>query len=61
VRKAVDLVGADRLLWGTDAPGMLWMLTYQQMLDVVRIHCRSLSDEQRRLILGENALRAYTW
>ena len=61
VRKAVDLVGADRLLWGTDAPGMLWMLTYQQMLDVVRLHCHSLTAEQRRLILGENALRAYAW
>ena len=42
-------------------PGMLWMLTYQQMLDVVRLHCHSLNDEQRRLILGENALRAYAW
>jgi len=61
VRKAVDLVGADRLLWGSDAPGMLWMLTYQQMLDVIGIHCRSLTDEQLRLILGENALRAYAW
>ena len=61
VRKAVDLVGADRLLWGTDAPGMLWMLTYQQMLDVVRLHCHSLTAEQRRLILGENALRAMLW
>jgi predicted TIM-barrel fold metal-dependent hydrolase len=61
VGKAVDLVGPDRLLWGTDAPGMLWMLTYQQMLDIVRLHCHSLNDEQRRLILGENALRAYPW
>jgi predicted TIM-barrel fold metal-dependent hydrolase len=61
VRKALDLVGADRLLWGTDAPGMLWMLTYQQMLDVVRLHCSCLNDDQRRLVLGENALRAYAW
>ena len=61
VGKAVDLVGPDRLLWGTDAPGMLWMLTYQQMLDIVRLHCHSLNNEQRRLILGENALRAYPW
>jgi predicted TIM-barrel fold metal-dependent hydrolase len=61
VRKAVDLVGADRLLWGTDAPGMLSMLTYQQMLDVIRMHCRSINDEQLKLILGENALRAYAW
>jgi predicted TIM-barrel fold metal-dependent hydrolase len=61
VQKAVDLVGADRLLWGTDAPGMLWMLTYQQMLDVVRLHCRSLTVAQLGLILGENALSAYAW
>jgi predicted TIM-barrel fold metal-dependent hydrolase len=61
VGEAVQLVGADRLLWGTDAPGMLWMLTYQQMLDVIRVHCHSLDDMQRRLILGENALRAYRW
>src|SRR5262249_43043545 len=61
VGEAVDLVGADRLLWGTDAQGMVWMLTYQQMLDVIRVHCNSLNDEQRRLILGENALRAYPW
>ena len=61
VGKPLDLVGPDRLLRGTDAPGMLWMLTYQQMLDVVRLHCHSLNDEGRRLILGENALRAYPW
>ena len=61
VRKAVDLVGADRLLWGTDAPGMLWMLTYEQMLNVIRLHCHSLNDEQRNLILGENSLHAYPW
>jgi predicted TIM-barrel fold metal-dependent hydrolase len=61
VGEAVGLVGAERLLWGTDAPGMLWMLTYQQMLDVIRLHCRSLNDEERRLILGENALLAYPW
>jgi predicted TIM-barrel fold metal-dependent hydrolase len=61
VSKAADLVGADRLLYGTDAPGMLWMLTYQQMLDAIRLHCHSLNDEQRKLILGENSMQAYPW
>jgi predicted TIM-barrel fold metal-dependent hydrolase len=56
---AVELVGAEKLLWGTDVPGMLTMLTYQQMLDLFACHCDCLSQSEKDLIFGANALVAY--
>ena len=58
VRWAVEHVGADKILWGTDSPGALNYGTYRQLLDFVRKHCDFLTDEQRAAILGGNAERA---
>ena len=57
VRWAVEHVGADRLLWGTDYPPLLSHGTYRQLLDYVRVHCAFLSEDQRAAILGGNAER----
>ncbi len=57
VRWAVEHVGADRLLWGTDYPPTLNHGTYRQLLDYVRVHCAFLSEDQRAAILGGNAAR----
>jgi predicted TIM-barrel fold metal-dependent hydrolase len=59
LRDAADLVGADKILWGTDAPLTLRRLSYRQMIDVVRDSAPCLSDRERLLILGENAGRLF--
>jgi predicted TIM-barrel fold metal-dependent hydrolase len=58
VCKAKELVGAEKLLWGTDAPGLLVHLTYMQMRDLVN-HWDCLSRTEKQLVWGANALAAY--
>lgn len=55
LREAVEWVGAEKLLWGSDLPTTLNLHTYPQLLDVVRCEAEFLSDEQLRLILHDNA------
>ncbi len=56
---AVELVGADKLLWGSDLPTTLTRHTYGQLLDVVRAGAGFLTETQKRLILHDNALRVW--
>lgn len=58
VKQAVDAVGADRLLWGTDVPGLLMAATYLQLLRFVTVGCELTEDERKR-ILGLNARDVY--
>ena len=59
IQRAVQLIGADRLLWGTDAPGLLRTATYPQLLGFVADHCDFLTETERDGVLGENAALAY--
>jgi len=59
VRRAVELVGADKLLWGSDVPGVLPVATYPQLLGFVAQHCDFLADDDRKRILGLNAEQVY--
>ena len=60
IHKAVELVGVDKLLWGSDIPGLLTVATYSQLLDYISKHCEFLSESDKAKILGENALRVYS-
>lgn len=55
LREAVDLVGAKKLLWGSDLPATLNLHTYRQLVDVVRDEATFLPESQLRLILHDNA------
>jgi hypothetical protein len=55
LEEAVELVGANKILWGTDVPYTLRRHTYKQMLDTVRRDAPFLSAAERDRILGENA------
>ena len=59
IERAASVLGAEKLLWGSDIPGMLSRLTYHQMLDMVREHCTFLSASEKELVLGENVLKVY--
>jgi len=59
IRQAAELVGSDKLLWGTDIPSLLTAATYPQLLRFVEQYCDFLSDVDRNRILGDNALRVY--
>ncbi len=49
----VTEIGADRFLFGTDSP--LYFVPMQR----ARIDCAELSDEQKRLILRDNAVKLF--
>ena len=55
IRDAVDRVGADKLMWGSDFPRTMVDFTYEQTLDFVLHGCPFLSSLERNLILGGNA------
>ena len=56
IRWAVETLGADRVMWGSDYPGALRAGTYPQTLDYVRRHCDFLSAGQKAQVLGGAAL-----
>ena len=59
VRRAVEMIGVERVMWGTDVPGLLSYATYQQLLDFVARHCDFLSKEDLEKVLGGNAWEVY--
>jgi hypothetical protein len=59
LREGIDRVGAKKIMWGTDQPGLLGHLTYPQLARLAQLHTAHLSDGERELVLGETALRVY--
>lgn len=59
LRIAVERIGPEKVLWGSDAPGTLGHLSYAQLTHLAKLHTRFLSTQEQSLLLGENALRVY--
>jgi predicted TIM-barrel fold metal-dependent hydrolase len=58
IRRAVELVGAEKFMWGSDIPSQFCYATYPQLVHMVAMHV-GLADEQLALILGETARKVY--
>ena len=59
VKRAIEMIGTDKLMWGTDAPSVLFHANYQHLLRWVAEHCTFLTGPARAKVLGETALRVY--
>jgi len=59
IRMIYEEVGCKGFLWGSDMPNLYRTCTYQQCLDLVRLHFDFLDEEEKKSVLGENALRAF--
>ena len=59
LKTAIGKIGPDKVMWGTDIPGLLAHATYQQLLQASRRHLDFLSDSELAMVMGENALRVY--
>ena len=55
IRRAVEMVGPEKLLWGADVPGLVIIATYPQLLHFVTRHCDFLSRDALDKMLGHNA------
>ncbi|MBO4719215.1 MAG: amidohydrolase [Prevotella sp.] len=54
IKEAADAVGMEKLMWGSDYPRTITAITYRMSYDFV-VKTKELTDEEKRLFLGENA------
>lgn len=58
IREAIDMVGADKLMWGSDYPRTITAITYKMSYDFI-LKTNDMTDREKRLFLGENAEKFY--
>ena len=58
IQEAADLVGWERLMWGSDYPRTITAITYKMSYDFIE-KSTELTAGEKRLFLGENARRFY--
>ena len=58
IRQAIDLVGPQKLMWGSDYPRTITAITYRMSYDFI-IKSQELSEEEKALFLAENARKFY--
>ncbi|MCI8443323.1 MAG: amidohydrolase [Provencibacterium sp.] len=58
VRTAADIVGAERLLWGSDMPSAMTRDSYRHFIDFVALH-PGLREEEKEKILYDNAQQLF--
>lgn len=60
IREAADLVGIDKLMWGSDYPRTICAITYKMSYDFV-IKSNDFTDDEKAAFLGENAVKLYSF
>lgn len=58
IREAAELVGFEKLMWGSDYPRTITAITYRMSYDFVS-KSDELTEEEKALFLGENARSFY--
>lgn len=56
-RMLAELLGPERLVWGSDYPVVRRYMTYRQAMDVAKRHLSFLREDERALVFGGNMLR----
>jgi predicted TIM-barrel fold metal-dependent hydrolase len=59
LRLAVGRIGAGKLMWGSDQPGLLSQLSLPQLVELGRRHIRFLPEQDQQMVLGGTALKVY--
>ena len=58
IKKAADMVGMEKLMWGSDYPRTITAITYRMSYDFI-IKSKELSEEDKERFLGLNAAQFY--
>ena len=58
IKEAADLVGMDRLMWGSDYPRTITAITYRMSYDFV-LKSKEMIERDKAMFLGENAKQFY--
>jgi predicted TIM-barrel fold metal-dependent hydrolase len=59
LKLAIERIGPSRIMWGTDIPALLTVLTYPQLVKMARVHTAFLSEGEQDLVLSKNAESVY--
>ena len=58
IKEAAELVGMDKLMWGSDYPRTITAITYRMSYDFIQ-KTTELTDDEKDQFLGRNAERFY--
>ncbi|MBO7595843.1 MAG: amidohydrolase [Bacteroidales bacterium] len=58
IREAADLVGIDKLMWGSDYPRTICAITYKMSYDFI-IKSNAFTNDEKAAFLGGNAVKFY--
>ena len=58
IRKAIDICGINKLMWGSDYPRTMTAITYDMSKDFIE-KTTELTEEEKKKFLGENARTFY--
>lgn len=58
IRRAADICGMEKLMWGSDYPRTITAITYRMSYDFI-LKTNELTVQEKTLFLGENAMRFY--
>jgi predicted TIM-barrel fold metal-dependent hydrolase len=56
IEKAYKRVGPEKILWGSDYPGMLSLASYFQLINMIIKGCKSILEKHKEMIMGQNAI-----
>ena len=59
VNKAIEILGVDHVMWGSDAPGTLMVHDYKTMFDKLVLENDFLTEDQKEMVAYKNAEKAY--
>ena len=58
IKKAAEIAGFEKLMWGSDYPRTMTAITYKMSLDFIE-KTNKISQEEKRMLLGGNAKSFY--
>ena len=58
IKQAAELVGMEKLMWGSDYPRTMTAITYKMSYDFI-VKSDRLTEKEKALFLGENAVKFY--
>lgn len=58
IKTAKEIVGIDKLMWGTDIPSVLWYDTMEGLRDYL-LKSEDLTEKDKESLFYENAMRVY--
>jgi predicted TIM-barrel fold metal-dependent hydrolase len=59
LHRAFDRIGSDKVMWGTDIPGLFNSADYPQLLSMGSLHSRILGGKDQENFLSGTALKIF--